>query len=142
MDRKRNISVPTVGGSSLLTVFAVLVLTVFALMSLSAAQMDKRLSDASVCTVSAYYAADFEAQRILALLRSGEMPEGVHLKNGVYSWAVPISETQELRVEAVLTAGPGGGYRIQRWEAVATREWTPSEDLNLWDGAFEEEGSN
>ena len=43
---------PAVGGSSLLTVFAVLCLTVFALLSLATVQADARLSDASGQTVA------------------------------------------------------------------------------------------
>jgi len=44
MDKRRRFSVPAVGGSALLTMFAVLCLTVFALLSLSTALSRARLS--------------------------------------------------------------------------------------------------
>ena len=76
MNKEDRFSPPAVGGISLLVAFAVLCLTVFALLSLSTVQAQKRLSDASLKAVGEYYAADSEALRILALLRSGEaVPE-------------------------------------------------------------------
>lgn len=136
MDRDRDPFPPAVGGCSLLTIFAVLALTVFALLSLSTAQTDRRLSEASARAVGAYYAADFRAQEILSRLRLGELPEGVLLEDGVYSWTVPISDAQELRAEVSFPAGPGGAYQILRWEAAPTEAWAPSDELQLWDGTF------
>ena len=47
MDKKHRFSFPAVGGSSLLVIFAVLCLTVFALLGLSTVQAGQRLSNAS-----------------------------------------------------------------------------------------------
>ena len=58
MGRKEQFSPPALGGSSLLVVFAVLALTVFALLSLSTVRADARLGDAATEAVSGYYAAD------------------------------------------------------------------------------------
>lgn len=58
MSERRRFSPPTVGGSSLLVIFAVLCLTVFALLSLSTVQADGRLSQTSAEAAQAYYAAD------------------------------------------------------------------------------------
>jgi hypothetical protein len=44
-----------IGSASLVLIFAVLCLTVFALISLSAAQNDKALADANAALVKAYY---------------------------------------------------------------------------------------
>ena len=52
MEDKKRFSPPVVGGSSLLVIFAVLCLTVFALLSLSTVRADVRLSEASVQAVS------------------------------------------------------------------------------------------
>lgn len=131
MNEKERFSMPTTGGVSLLVVFAVLCLTVFALMSLSTVQADSRLADASLLAVSDYYAADCEAWRILALLMEGERPEGVMQDNGVYSYTCPISETQNLEVEVQLD---GRNYTIMRWQAVSGRVGNEAESLNLWDG--------
>ena len=94
MNKEDRFSPPAVGGISLLVAFAVLCLTVFALLSLSTVQAQKRLSDASHKAVGEYYAADSEALRILALLRSGEAVPEVSYSDGIYSYNCPISGTQ------------------------------------------------
>lgn len=131
MNDNRQFSIPTTGGVSLLVAFAVLCLTVFALMSLSAVQADKRLADASLAMVSDYYAADCEAWRLLALLVDGQRPEGIVEDAGIYSYTCPISETQELKVEVRLD---GRNYEILRWQAVSNRGESETEGMKLWDG--------
>ena len=73
MDKRKrdDFAPPALGGSSLLVVFAVLALTVFALLSLSTVRADVRLGDAAAKAVTDYYAADTRAQEILAQLRNG-----------------------------------------------------------------------
>lgn len=140
MDNQRKVSVsaPAVGGVSLLVVFAVLCLTVFALLSLATVQADARLADASVQAVSDYYAADTDAQRILARLRSGEIPPEVtaHTEDSRrtgtrYTYSCPISDSQELQVEVLLE---GKDYTILSWRAVTVSEWEFDDSLDLWDG--------
>ena len=93
---RERFSPPAVGGISLLVVFAVLCLTVFALLALTTVQADVRLADASAQAVEDYYAADCRAQEILARVRNGETPENVEMErvDGVTSvrYACPISE--------------------------------------------------
>lgn len=131
MNKDDRFSPPAVGGISLLVAFAVLCLTVFALLSLSTVQAQSRLTDASLKTVEQYYAADGEAVRLLALLLSGESPEGVTDSNGIYSYACPISETQVLEVEVRLL---GGNYEILRWQAVPNGQDGEESGFDLWDG--------
>lgn len=115
MKSRKHFSPPMVGGSSLLVIFAILCLTIFTLLALSTAQADSRLSDASIKAVSNYYTADMEAERILSLLRQGEMPAGVTRQGNVYSYSCPISETQDLIVEVILE---NDTWDILRWQAV------------------------
>lgn len=145
-EEKKRLSPPAVGGSSLLVIFAVLCLTIFALLSMSTVQADKRLSDASAQAVRGYYEADAQAEAILAHLRAGEVPEGVtvtelHLQSGdsgagylAADYACPISDTQVLRVTAVFYDGLGDNYEILRWQAVFAGEWAPDDSINVWDG--------
>lgn len=136
-------SPPAVGGVSLLVVFAVLCLTVFALLAITTVQADIRLADASAQAVADYYAADCRAQELLARLRRGERPEGVELldraEEGTYAarYAVPISGTQELRVEVELTEEGTGGCRVIRWQAAPTGGWEADESLEVWDGTIQ-----
>lgn len=145
-NRNDRFSPPAVGGISLLVAFAVLCLTIFALLSLTTVQADVRLADASAEAVSNYYAADCQAQEILARLRNGEVPDGVTMIGSfqeegqpdpaqwkyAYTYACPISERQELQVN--VTISPDGSYDVSSWKAVSTGEWEIDEGLEIWDG--------
>ena len=131
MGKRQCFQAPVVGGSSLLVIFAVLCLTVFAMLSLSTVQADCRLSDASAKAVSSYYEADCQAETVLSQLRAGQIPAGVSVEDGVYSYTCPISETQELQVEVRFD---GDLWAVLRWQAVSTAQWKEDETLNLWDG--------
>ena len=131
MDKRRRFSPPVVGGSSLLVMFAVLCLTVFALLALSTVQADRRLSDASARSVEAYYEADCRAEEILARIRAGEILEGVTEAEGVYTYVCEISDTQELRVSVQVK---DGSWVVIQWSAVSTADWQEDDSLDLWDG--------
>ena len=62
MNGKARFSPPAVGVSSLLVIFAVLCLTVFALLSISTVRADGRLGDKVQTAVIGYYEADFQAE--------------------------------------------------------------------------------
>ena len=136
MDKKTRASVPVVGGSSLLVMFAVLCLTVFALLCLSTVQAGARLSDASAAAVEGYYRADCQAEEILALLRAGEVPEGVSAHGDTYQYECEISDTQALSVEVQVQEGT---YTVLRWQAVSTVEWAADDDLQVWDGMMDDQ---
>lgn len=132
------ISVPAVGGSSLLVIFAVLCLTVFALLGLSTVQADGRLSEASAQAVADYYAADTQAEEIFARLRAGELPEGVEpcgcLGEEGYTYTCPISDTRHLAVEVHWGLD---GWTVARWQAESAARWDEGDNtLNLWDGTI------
>lgn len=145
--RRERFSPPAVGGISLLVVFAVLCLTVFALLALTTVQADVRLADASAKAVEDYYAADCAAQEILARLRNGGTPEGVEITDGLgghYTarYAVPISDTQELQVEVEFLedgtewADAGWHYQVIRWQAAPVGQWESDNSIEIWDGTM------
>lgn len=123
---------PVIGISSLLVIFAVLCLTVFALLSVSTVRADQRLRDNAAAAAEGYYAADRMAEEILARLRSGERPAGVKDDGGVFRYACRISETQILAVEVAVD---GTAYTVLRWQAVSTADWQADESLPVWTGA-------
>ena len=129
MNKRERFAPPVVGGSSLLVIFAVLCLTVFALLSLSTVQADGRLADASVEAVTAYYRADCQAEAVLACLRSGQMPQGVTADGDGYTYTCPISDTQALEGRVRLE---GDDWTVLRWQAVSTAQWEAEESLDLW----------
>ena len=135
---KRGTSGPpaAVGGSSLLVIFAVLCLTVFALLTLSTAAADSRLSQDAADAVEAYYQADSQAEALWARLRDGEQPKEVTetMKDAgstLYKYTVPISQEQELQVCLRLKDGT---WTVVQWQAVSTADWQADEDLTVWDG--------
>ncbi|MCI9155641.1 MAG: hypothetical protein HFF44_01725 [Lawsonibacter sp.] len=141
--KREGFAPPALGGSSLLVVFAVLALTVFALLSLSTVRADVRLGDAAAEMVSGYYAADVQAQEILAKLRTGApLPEDVEFEatisdypdhsETIFSYSIPISDTQELQVEVLME--PDGSYQVRRWQAAAVGDWEFDDSLEIWDG--------
>ena len=133
-EKRTRFGLSAVGGSSLLVMFAVLCLTVFALLALSTVQADGRLSAATAESVRAYYAADCQAEEIYARLRAGELPPGVSpcgCEGEGYAYTCPISETRQLRVELHRDET---GWSVLRWQAESTAAWENDETLDLWDG--------
>ena len=123
---------PLIGGSSLFVIFAVLCLTIFALLSLSTVRADQRLQQAAVQAVTGYYEADRAAEEILSQLRAGRCPQGVTDRGeGHYAYACPISERQQLQVEVLVT---GADYAVLRWQVVSTLDWQADDQLTVWDG--------
>ena len=134
MNKRKKFSPPGVGVSSLLVIFAVLCLTVFALLSISTVRADGRLGDNAERAVIGYYTADCQAELLLAQLRAGEMPEGTTEENGVYTYACPISDTQVLAVQVVLD---GDSYQILRWQALSSVNWEANDRIPVWNGITE-----
>lgn len=121
---------PMIGGSSLLVIFAVLCLTVFALLGLSTVQANQRLAEISAKAVSDYYAADCRAEEILAQLRSGQVPGGVTKIGDIYSYQCTIAPSQALAVEVCRE-----NWTVLRWQTVSAIPWNADESLDLWDGS-------
>ena len=129
MPEKRSFSFPLIGISSLLVIFSVLCLTVFALLCVSTVRADQALSLRSAEAIAAYYEADFAAEEILAQLREGQLPPEVQEENGFYWYTCPISDTQTLYVELAVN---GYDYTVLRWQAVSTADWQPDDRLPVW----------
>ncbi len=130
MREKNENSFPAItGASSLLVIFCVLCLTVFALLSLSTVSSDHRISEENAKALTAYYDADSEANEVLAELRGGSVPEGVTLADGAYEYSCTVSDTQMLKVRVRIE---GTEYEILQWQTVSTYDWEPDMDLPVW----------
>lgn len=130
MKKREKISIPAVGGSSLLVIFAVLCMTVFALLSLSTAQAEKRVADAAAQAVTEYYAADLQAQEIFARLKAGQSVGGVQKEENRFFYSCHISEHQLLAVELEYA---DGNWTVLRWQVVAS-VGTENGILPVWNG--------
>lgn len=124
---KRGITL--VGGSSLLVIFSVLCLTVFALLTLSTVKADIRIADASIQSIKEYYRADCEAETILAELRRGTVLEGVEKDGNLYAYSCKVSDTQVLSVIAEVEEE---SYTIYQWKVILTEQWSPEEYIKVW----------
>ena len=80
------------------------------------------------------YEADAEAERILAKLRQGDLPENVTNEGNLYRYTCRVSELQALEVEVEITEA---SYRVLRWQMVSTTEWEADDSMNVWDGSME-----
>ena len=134
MKEKRPFSMSAVGAGSLLAAFAVLTLTVFALLSLATAQAEQRLAESSYRAITEYYAADLQAEEVFARLRQGQQPADVQQEGNRYRYSCPISESQTLFVELEHTQE---GWQVQRWQAVAAQQEEKT-GQNVWEGNREE----
>lgn len=133
--KKRKLSFTSVGGSSILTIFAVLCFIVFALLSLSTSKANHKLSMKSVDAVSDYYAADTKAEEILAQIRLGQVPDGVKQKGDKYLYVCPLNETQQLSVEVEVY--DTDHYKVKKWKKEYVGDWKPDDTIDVWDGMEE-----
>lgn len=132
--KRKKISFTSVGGSSIITIFAVLCFIVFALLSLSTSKADSTLAKKSVDAVEKYYQADTKAEEILAQLRQGIIPDGVFSEGNFYSYQCPIDEKQQISVEVEVD---GSSYSIKKWKKEYIGEWKADETINVWGGMEE-----
>jgi len=128
---QERVKLPAVGGSSLLVIFTVLCLTVFALLGLETVRANCRLTDAAADSVASYYAADAQAESIVALLRTGEIPDYVLQDEDVCTFACTAGDTQALVVSVRIV---GDDYEILSWQSVPSAEWQAADSLNVWSG--------
>lgn len=131
----KKINPPAVGGSSLIIIFAVLCLTVFALLTLSTVKANSRISDSAAESITGYYEADAKAEEILARIRLGDKPKEVTWKGNVASYTCEISQTQKLAVSVKLN---GKKYEILYWKVIPSESWKSDNSLPVWKGTGKE----
>ena len=135
MSKQRYIPMP-IGSASLLTIFAVLCLLTFSLLSLSTANVNKKLSDKSAEAIANYYNADFEAQQILSKMREPTYPDQVKkIGKNMYSYECKISDSKNLSVVVMVN---GQTFNIRKWNVVSTIVWKADDSIEVWDGQIEE----
>lgn len=112
---KRTVATP-VGSTFLLTIFSVLCLLVFTILTISTAVAEKKLSEKAADSVSAYYAADLEAEKIFSTLRAGTVPANVTVDGNTYSYSVEISPSLVLQVTLLQSENE---WSVLQWETVS-----------------------
>lgn len=157
MNKKNGTSGLGVGYVSVMIIFAVICLTIFAVLSFSAASSSDGFNERSGEYLKQYYAADSAAKSKLAELdgiaRSAaetgffedefeyavsERVEGVSLKRTADGfsavWTEKINDRQELSVEVSFTSA--GGCEITKWKSRTISTDSSDDHLGVWDGSF------
>ncbi len=143
-----------IGYTSIMIIFALVCLVIFAVLSLKAAASDEALNKRSGEYLREYYNADSLAKQDLAELdelaftainseffaetfRELAEDKGFTVRMAregcAVDYSVPINERQELAVSVVFKAS--GGYEIDRWMS-RTISSESDDHLNVWDGKF------
>lgn len=130
-----------IGSVSLILIFCVLCLTVFALLTLSSARSEYGLAEKLAQSTERFYDADKRAALALAeaeaSLSAGEAPseaQGLELacreKGEAFeiSFFSPIDENRSISVLALYRDGK---TEILEWREINTGAWTPDEDLDV-----------
>ena len=131
----------TPGIVSLVVIFVVLAVSVFAVLSLVTAQNEYMLAEATAKGVEQYYAAEYAASDVAvqAKLRfAGGQPLGqiaselgLQFKDGTLCGSFPVGDKQALEIAL---ADKGGALEITVWQLVRTADWSPDDNIEVWEG--------
>lgn len=158
MTKENNTNRPAglgIGYVSIMIIFAVITLTVFAVLSFRTSNANRAFCDKNAAYTTEYYAADSAAKEILARLDSAaaqavfftedftaaaaEIP-GVSctaVREGVRAeYSLPINDRLDLSVCVLFFGEPADGarFRIERWQTVTDSAEREDEHLDVWDG--------
>lgn len=147
-----------VGYVTLVMIFAVVGLTVLAVMAYQSAGANDVLNEKSVAYTQQYYDADVRAKEKLMLLDKAAYEaaesaffdsrfeeqcsdiEGVTLRKTMQGYAVtfsePINDALSIRVEVLFYSIPNenGRYKLQEYKTVSADSAESDKPLGVWDG--------
>lgn len=155
-EKSRKIAIG-VGYVSVMLIFAVICLTIFAVLSFKAAMSTDSFNDRSGEFLKQYYAADAKAKETLSKLNdsmleargsmffeeefqaSASQLDGVTVKQSAdgfaASYVVPINDRQELAVDIIFDND--GKYLIEQWQSRDVYVEESGSHLGVWDGKFD-----
>lgn len=124
------------GAVSIVTIFCVLCLAVFSVLTLATADRERKLTEMAAKNAQDYYRADYDATRIAAALQRGApLPDDLDIDiawdGDTASFLLPMGDSLGLDVAVSVQEG---GCRVLRWRTVYVDSWEPDGFLNLWDG--------
>lgn len=145
-----------VGYITVMIIFAILCLTVFAVLSFRAAGSNDALNDRAGNYLKNYYAADMSAKEILSRLdeiafelkgsaffaesfeEEAKTIEGVSVKslpNGCTAeYSVGINNRQSIFASVIFFEN--GEFKINEWKSITNDTFEDDPGLNVWDGTF------
>lgn len=147
MGEKKGLRGVSVGLTTLVVMFAVMCLTIFAVLALSTAKQEERLAEKYAAAEAAYMAADARCASIAngfgALWKEGN--ESSALQEYAEKTGATVSEDNGdmlvyyecgIDKENVLcvTLRLGSNFLIEQWQQVPVDDWTPDMSIEVWQG--------
>ena len=120
------------GAVTLVMIFCVLCMAVFAALTLMTAKREAALTEITAQQAQAYYEADRLATEKAAALARGEVPEDVTLSGETASFTIPAGGSLRLEVQARLDES---GCTVQKWSTVYDGDWETDDSIEVWGGA-------
>ena len=120
------------GAVTLVMIFCVLCMAVFASLTLMTAKGEAALTELTARRAQAYYEADREATEKVAALAKGEKPQDVEIAGETASFTVPVGDSQKLEVRVRLA---DSGCSIEKWTTVYDGDWETDDSIAVWGGA-------
>lgn len=150
MASERKTAGVNVGGASIIMVFSVLCLTIFAVLTLVSANAESTLAKKSAIVISDYYVADENATETLAKVyeivggesslqdiraKTSQILKDISIKeeSGVLylSYSEKIDDSQNLTVKL---STDGNKVDVLTWKVESTEQWEPDNGLDVWQG--------
>ena len=131
MEKRQNQTYISIGISSIIFIFIILCLSVFALLSVNSARQSYDSVMRNAEAVTAYYAADSQAQRWIHGLKTGDPDHPPGLT--VYTNDFPISDMQTLHVEVDKATFEILAYQVTNNEVLEI-----DDSLPVWQPEMEE----
>lgn len=149
MDSKKKFPISNIGTASLLMIFIVLCMVIFALLSFTEANRDYKYSQAMAQHNSQYYEASniayeqiAEIDNALADGRDFRIIDGVAVTKvfdpkhpNYYTFSVSMNESQAIQV--VLDLTKKGSAQVKSFAEVQSGQWQGDTSLNVFDGSLE-----
>ena len=119
------------GVVSLVMIFCVLCMAVFAALTMVTAQREHSLAEMTAERAAAYYEADRAASAAVAAIARGERPDGVTFRGDEASFAAPAGGDTVLAVRVRMTET---GCRVLQWRTAFSGDWETDDRIQVWDG--------
>ena len=134
----------TMGVSSIIAILMMLVLVVFAALSITTSKADLRFSEKTADSLKAFYEADAAAEDKMAevadaiaqggnwraVLSENDFSISSANSGTLIAYTVPIDENRNLSIR--LLADNEGKLTRKLWQVVPAKEWVPDESLKLY----------
>ena len=124
-----------VGMATIVTIFSVLCLTVFSVLTLLSAHSEKQLAEVSAEAIRSYYAAETAVCDRLTALEHGESDPAaaVFERDGAtcYLLTEPIDHA---RLLVCVARADADRFTVLALTVENADEWTPQTHINVWNG--------